>query len=75
MRKDEIVAHNRDFVAMATELLQVLRGTEDRSCSVCGAKVGKQHHAGQICRSLVEWRHSSTYTPPKAKVGGAADAA
>ena len=75
MRKDEIVAHNRAFVAMATELLHVLRGTEDRSCAVCGISVGKQHRAGHVCRALVEWRHSSTYTPPKAKVGGAADAA
>ncbi len=75
MRKDEIVAHNRDFVAMATELLHVLRGTEDRSCAVCGVNMGKQHRAGHVCRALVEWRHSSTYTPPKAKVGGAAAAA
>ncbi len=75
MKRAELLAHNKTFITMATELLHVLRGTEDGSCSVCGAKVGKQHRAGHICRALVEWRHSSTYTPPKAKAGGAADAA
>ncbi len=68
MKRNELLAHNRDFIIMAAELLQALRGTEDKSCSVCGAEVGVQHRAGYVCRSLVEWRRSAKY-------GGTADAA
>ncbi len=67
MRRNELLAHNKAFIIMATELLDVLRGTEDRSCSVCGAEAGKQHRGGYVCRSLVEWRRSAKY-------GGTADA-
>ncbi len=68
MKRNELLVHNRDFIIMAAELLQALRGTEDKSCSVCGAEVGVQHRAGFVCRSLVEWRRSAKY-------GGTADAA
>ena len=64
MKRDELLAHNRNFIIMATALLYALRGTEDKSCSVCGVKAGKQHRAGFVCRSLVEWRHSAQYGPP-----------
>ncbi len=65
MRRNELLAHNRAFVTMATELLYVLRGTEDKSCSVCGAEAGVQHRAGFVCRSLVEWRWSANYGIPQ----------
>ncbi len=74
MRRNELLAHNKAFIIMATELLDVLRGTEDRSCSVCGAEVGVQHRAGFVCRSLVEWRWSARYGLSK-DTGDAADAA
>ncbi len=67
MRRNELLAHNKAFIIMAAELLQALRGTEDKSCSVCGAEVGVQHRAGFVCRSLAEWRRSVKY-------GGTADA-
>ncbi len=56
MRRNELLAHNKAFTIMAAELLNVLRGTEDKSCSVCGAEAGVQHRAGFVCRSLVEGR-------------------
>ncbi len=61
LNRVELLAHNRDFIIMATELLHVLRGTEDRSCSVCGAEAGVQHRAGFVCHSLVKWRRASQY--------------
>ncbi len=80
MKRAELLAHNRDFIIMAAELLHVLRGTEDKSCSVCGAEVGVQHRAGFVCRSLVEWRWSARYGLPKdpdsaCDAGAASDAA
>ena len=64
MKRDELLAHNRSFIIMATALLYELRGTEDKSCAVCGSEAGVQHRAGFVCRSLVEWRHSAKYGPP-----------
>lgn len=80
MKRDELLAHNRSFIIMATALLYALRGTEDKSCSVCGAEAGVQHGAGFVCRSLVEWRHSAKYGSPDdpssdCDTGSAADAA
>ncbi len=72
MKRDELLAHNRAFIVMATALLYALRGTEDKSCSVCGSEAGVQHRAGFVCRSLVEWRWSAKYGPPE---GSAANAA
>ncbi len=74
MRRNELLAHNRAFITMASELLHVLRGTEDKSCSVCGAEVGVQHRAGIVCRSLAEWRWSARYGLSK-DTGAASDAA
>ncbi len=65
MKRAELLAHNKAFMIMAAELLHALRGTEDKSCSVCGAEVGVQHRAGFVCRSLVEWRWSARYGLPK----------
>ncbi len=80
MKRAELLAHNKAFIIMATELLDALRGTEDRSCSVCGAEAGVQHRAGFVCRSLVEWRWSARYGLPKdpdsaCDAGAASDAA
>ena len=61
MKRDELLAHNRAFVTMATELLYVLRGTDDGSCSVCGCAAGVQHVAGFVCHSLVKWRRASQH--------------
>ena len=61
MRRDELLAQNRAFINMATDLLQILRGTDDSSCSVCGAKAGDQHVENQICRELVKWRRVSQH--------------
>ena len=70
MKRAELLEHNRSFIVMATALLYALRGTEDKSCSVCGANMGKQHRAGFVCRSLVEWRRSAKYGPPDVAAGG-----
>ncbi len=61
MKRDELLAHHRAFIAMAGGILRALRSTEDKSCSVCGAQAGVQHRAGLVCRSLVEWRRSAQY--------------
>ena len=55
-RRDELLAQHRAFIDMASDLLQILRGTDDASCSVCGAASGAQHLENQICHELVKWR-------------------
>ena len=59
MLKAKLLEHNLIFVAMATELLHVIRGTPDRSCSVCGVGSGIQHEKGNVCWDLVEWRYTA----------------
>ena len=61
MKRAELFADNRTFIAMAGDLLEVLRETVDHSCAVCGAPQGKQHVAGHVCRALVEWRAKTQY--------------
>ena len=61
MTRAKLLADNKAFIAMAGDLLEVLRETEDRSCAVCGAVQGKQHGAGHVCRALVEWRAITQY--------------
>ncbi len=61
MKREELLTDNKAFIAMADDLLGVLRETEDRSCAVCGALQGTQHAAGHVCRALVEWRANTQY--------------
>ena len=61
MKRDELLAHNKTFIKLATDLMHVLRQTDDGSCAVCGVPQGTQHRAGFICRALVEWRSSARY--------------
>ncbi len=61
MKRAKLLADNKAFIAMAGDLLEVLRETEDHSCAVCGAFQGKQHVAGHVCRALVEWRAETQY--------------
>ena len=65
MKKDELLAHNKQFITMAGDLLLILRGTDDSSCACCGAPQGVQHVAGYVCRALVEWRAVSNYGRPE----------
>ncbi len=74
MKRNELLAHNKAFIIMASQMLNAQRGTEDNSCSVCGAAAGVQHRAGFVCRALVEWRWSTRYGIP-GDPGSTADAA
>jgi hypothetical protein len=57
----ELLADNRQFVILASELLLAFRNTDDNSCAICGAKQGVQHRKGAVCRQLVEWRADTQY--------------
>ena len=66
----ELLADNRAFVELASELLLAFRNTDDSACAICGAKQGVQHPKGKltathpegnVCRQLVEWRASAQY--------------
>ena len=61
MKRDKLLADNRAFIEMASDLVRALRETEDGSCSVCGVQQGQQHVAGHVCRALVEWRADTQY--------------
>jgi hypothetical protein len=60
-KRAELLADNKQFVAIATDLLYAMRKTADGSCAFCGAPVGQQHRRGRICFRLVLWRSKTQY--------------
>ncbi len=57
----ELLADNKQFVALAGELLHAFRNTDDSSCAICGVKQGVQHRKRAVCFQLVMWRSDSQY--------------
>ncbi len=57
----ELLADNKQFVALAGELLVAFRNTDGAACAICGVKQGEQHRKRHVCRQLVEWRAHSQY--------------
>jgi hypothetical protein len=57
----ELLADNKQFVALARELLLAFRNTDDKACAVCGAEQGRQHKKSSVCHQLVEWRAHTQY--------------
>jgi hypothetical protein len=57
----ELLADNKEFVALAGELLVAFRNTDDHACAICGIRQGVLHRQGNVCRRLVEWRADSQY--------------
>ena len=57
----ELLADNKQFVALAGELLLAFRNTDDKACAICGAEQGVQHKKGHVCFQLVMWRAGTQY--------------
>jgi hypothetical protein len=60
-RRAELLADNKQFVAVTTDLLYAMRQTADGSCCFCGTPIGQQHRRGRICFRLVLWRSQTQY--------------
>lgn len=61
LRRAELLADNKQFVALAGEILRALRDTDDNSCAICGAPQGKQHRRAHVCFQLAKWCHATQY--------------
>jgi hypothetical protein len=61
LSKADLAETNARLVELVTDLLHVLRETEDNSCAACGAPQGKQHYADHPCREIVQLRAESRY--------------
>jgi hypothetical protein len=59
--KAELLADNKQFIALAGKLLVAFRNTDDKSCAICGAKQGEQHKKGHVCFQSALWRANSQY--------------
>ncbi len=57
----ELLADNKQFVALAGELLLAFRNTDNKACAICGAEQGVQHKKSGICHQLVMWRAGTQY--------------